>query len=85
MSVQCVAVASQKFTVPVVTGVVPDATVAVSVTRLSETTVVTELPPEVIVRIVEAGASTVNVGPITDVPPAVTTTLPVVAPAGTDV
>jgi hypothetical protein len=74
MSVQCVAVASQKFTVPVVTGVVPDATVAVSVTRLGETTVVTEFPPEVIARVVEAATSTVKVGPVTDVPPAVTTT-----------
>ena len=52
MSVQCVAVASQKFTVPFVTAVEPDATVAVSVTTLGEATVVTGFPLEVTASVV---------------------------------
>jgi hypothetical protein len=44
MSVQYSAVASQKFTSPVVTGVVPAITVAVSVTTAPDATVVTALP-----------------------------------------
>jgi len=40
-------VASQKFTEPNGTGVVPETTVAVSVTTLPEATEVTEPPPEV--------------------------------------
>jgi S-adenosylmethionine/arginine decarboxylase-like enzyme len=47
MSVQYLAAASQKFTCPGVTGVVPVVTVAVSVTTLPEATVVMTLPPEV--------------------------------------
>jgi hypothetical protein len=47
MSVQYVTVASQKFTVPFVTAVAPDVTVAVSVTILPESTEVTGPPPEV--------------------------------------
>ena len=40
-------VATQKFTVPVVTAVAPDVTVAVSVTTLPGAIEVTGLPPEV--------------------------------------
>ena len=47
MSSQCAAVASQNFTAPGVTGVLPAVTVAVSVTALPHATVVTALPPEV--------------------------------------
>ena len=47
MSVQYAAVASQNFTSPGVTGVVPASTVAVRVTTLPEATVVTPAPPEV--------------------------------------
>jgi hypothetical protein len=47
MSVQDVTAASQKFTIPVVTAFAPDATVAVSVTKLGQFTEVTGLPPEV--------------------------------------
>jgi hypothetical protein len=61
MSVQYVAVASQKSTVPVATFVAPDATVAVSVTALPEATVVTELPPEVTASEVVVSAITGNV------------------------
>jgi hypothetical protein len=53
MSVQLLAVASQKFTCPGVTGVEPASTVAVSVTTLPEATVVTVLPAEVTARVVE--------------------------------
>ena len=42
------AVASQKFTWPTVTGVDPARTVAVSVTTLPDATVVTERPPAAI-------------------------------------
>jgi hypothetical protein len=49
MSVQYVAAASQKVTCPMVTGVVPAVTVAVSVTTLPEEIVVTALPAEVVV------------------------------------
>jgi hypothetical protein len=51
-SSQCAAVASQKFTTPGVTGVVPAATVAVSVTTVPDATVVTALLPLVIVSVV---------------------------------
>ena len=44
--------ASQKFTWPTVTGVLPANTVAVKVTTLGEATVVTALPPEVTVKVV---------------------------------
>ena len=47
MSVQYAAVASQKFTWPCFTAVVPALTVAVSVTRLPALTEVTTTPPEV--------------------------------------
>jgi hypothetical protein len=50
--VQNVAVASQKFTVPLVTALVPDTTVAVSVTTLFEATEVTGIPPEVTAKVV---------------------------------
>jgi hypothetical protein len=49
MSVQNAALASQKFTWPCFTALVPASTVAVSVTRLPALTVVTTTPPEVIV------------------------------------
>jgi hypothetical protein len=52
MSVQYVAAASQKVTCPMVTGVVPAVTVAVSVTTLPEEIVVTALPAEVTPRVV---------------------------------
>jgi hypothetical protein len=52
MSVQYVTVASQKFTCPIVSAVVPALTDAVSDTTLPEATVVTELPPEVTARLV---------------------------------
>jgi len=52
MPVQYVAVASQKFTVPVVTAVVPEVTVAVSFTTLGQFTEVTGLPPEVTASVV---------------------------------
>jgi hypothetical protein len=45
-SVQYVAAASQKLTVPLVTAADPDATVAVRFTKLPEATVVVGLPPE---------------------------------------
>jgi hypothetical protein len=51
-SVQDFAVASQKFTWPTVTGVLPAVTAAVSATTLPEAIVVTALPPEVTVRVV---------------------------------
>jgi hypothetical protein len=58
--VQYVAVASQKFTVPVVTCVDSEATVAVSETALVDATVVTGLPFEVsasvVVELVIAGS-----------------------------
>jgi hypothetical protein len=52
-------VATQKFTCPTVTGVVPAIIVAVSVTALPEATEVTALPAEVIARVlvVAAGAA----------------------------
>jgi hypothetical protein len=56
MSSQYVAVASQKFTRPGVTGVEPATTVAVSVTTAPEATVVTALPPDVTPRVVVVGA-----------------------------
>jgi hypothetical protein len=56
MSVQYAAVASQKFTCPVVTKGVPAFTVAVNVTTLPEATVVTTLPPEVAARVVTVAA-----------------------------
>jgi hypothetical protein len=52
MSVQNAAVASQKFTVPFVTAVEPDKTVAVNVTWLGDATEVTRLPPEVTASVV---------------------------------
>ena len=51
MSSQCAAEASQKVTVPRVTGVVPATTVAVSVTTDSAATVVTAEPPLVTARL----------------------------------
>jgi hypothetical protein len=51
-----VAVASQKFTCPVVTFVEPEVTVAVRVTTLPDATVVTVLPPELIARVVVVAA-----------------------------
>jgi hypothetical protein len=56
MSVQCAADASQKFTCPVVTAVVPVFTVAVSVTTLLDATVVTVLPPDATARVVVVAA-----------------------------
>jgi len=49
--------------------------------------IVTQSPtaPEVGDRVVMLGATTVNDTPLLAIPPTVTTTLPVVAPAGTDV
>lgn len=44
--------ASQKFTWPVVSCVIPVVTVAVSTTTLPAVTVVTALPPEVTARVV---------------------------------
>jgi hypothetical protein len=62
MSVQDIAVASQKFTSPTVTGVVPAVTVAVNVTTLPDVTVETALPPEVTVKVVTVAAiATVDV------------------------
>jgi hypothetical protein len=52
VSSQWVAAASQKFTWPTVTGVIPAFTVAVSVTTLPETTVVTTLPSELTASVV---------------------------------
>jgi len=49
---QYAAEASQKFTWPTVTGVLPAKTVAVKVTTLGEATVVTALPPEVTAKVV---------------------------------
>lgn len=50
--VQCVAVASQKFTTPRVTGVDPDLTVAVKVRTVPTGTELAAVPPEVIDRVV---------------------------------
>jgi hypothetical protein len=61
MSVQYVAEASQKLTVPEVTAAAPAVTVAVKVTALLEATLVTALPPEVT-------ASVMVVGPDCDQP-----------------
>jgi hypothetical protein len=55
-SVQEAADASQKLTVPVVTAVLPDFTVAVKVTTLPESTVVTAPLAEVIARVVVVAA-----------------------------
>src|ERR1017187_9670030 len=64
MSVQYIAAASQKFTCPIVTGVVPAFTVAVSVTTLPAATVVTVLPPDVTARVVvAAGAAQARTAP----------------------
>jgi hypothetical protein len=52
MSVQCAAVASQKFTWPAVTTVPPAFTVAVSVTTVPVTTVETVPPPDVTAKVV---------------------------------
>jgi hypothetical protein len=52
MSVQYAAVASQKFTWPVVTGALPEVTVAVSVTAVPEITDVTAVPRELTLRVV---------------------------------
>jgi hypothetical protein len=56
MSVQYVAAASQKFTCPITTAADPDFTIAVSVTTLPESTVVTVLPADVIAKAVEVSA-----------------------------
>jgi hypothetical protein len=52
MSVQAFAEASQKATCPIVTGVEPALTAAVSVTTVPEPTLVTGVVPEAIVRVV---------------------------------
>src|SRR5580704_10981245 len=57
MSVQNLAVASQKLTWPGVTGVPPVMTVAVRVTTLPCATVVTTFPPEVTDSVVIVGAA----------------------------
>ena len=56
MSVQYFAVASQKFTCPVVTAVDPAVTVAVSVTTVPEVTVVTGPDAEVTTSVVVVDA-----------------------------
>ena len=56
MSRQYAAVASQKFTCPVVNDVVPDVTVAVSVTTVPDVTVVTGLPAAVIASLIAVDA-----------------------------
>lgn len=55
MSVQYVAEASQKLTVPEVTAALPAVTVAIKVTALPETTLVTALPPEVTDSVMAVG------------------------------
>jgi hypothetical protein len=62
MSVQNLAVASQKSTWPGVTGVPPAITVAVKVTTLPGATVVTTFPPEVTDSVVAAGAAAAHAG-----------------------
>jgi hypothetical protein len=52
ISAQATALASQKFTRPGVTGVVPVRTVAVRITAVPEFTVVTEAAPDVTARVV---------------------------------
>jgi hypothetical protein len=61
MSAQLVAVASQTFTCPTVTGADPATTVAVNVTTLPEVTVDTTLPPEVIAKVVVVGVATAGI------------------------
>ena len=56
MSVQYVAVASQKLTCPTEIAEAPAFAAAVGVTTVPETTVVTALPPEVIVSVVVVAA-----------------------------
>ena len=56
MSVQYVAVASQKFTCPAVNEVVPAVTVAVSVTTVPDVTVVTWLPAAVTASVIAVDA-----------------------------
>src|ERR1039457_3906845 len=56
MSVQYVTVASQKLTCPTEIAEAPEFAAAVSVTTVPETTVVTALPPEVIVSVVVVAA-----------------------------
>jgi len=55
-------VASQKFTVPGVTAVPPDWTVAVSVTTVPEVTAVTGAPAEVTARVVVVAAGLARAG-----------------------
>ncbi len=62
MSSQYFAEASQKLTLPVVTGVVPAVTVAVRVTTVPEATVDTALPLDVMVRVVVVGAAVATAG-----------------------
>ena len=62
MSVQYVAVASQNFTCPIVAGVVPAITVAVNVTTLPDSTVVTAPPPDVTARVVVVAAGAAQAG-----------------------
>src|ERR1700678_977907 len=62
MSVQNLAVASQKLTWPGVTGVLPAITVAVRVTTLPGATVVTAFPPEVTDSVVIVGAGAAHAG-----------------------
>jgi hypothetical protein len=62
MSSQYFAVASQKLTRPVVTGVVPAVTAAVRVTTVPEATVETALPFEVMVSVVVVGAGVAEAG-----------------------
>ena len=56
MSMQYAAVASQKFTCPVVNDVVPAVTVAVSVTTVPDVTVVTGPPAALIVSVIAVDA-----------------------------
>src|SRR5277367_4255464 len=62
MSVQNLAVASQKLTCPGVTGVLPAITVAVRVTTLPGATVVTAFLPEVTDSVVTVGAGAAHAG-----------------------
>jgi hypothetical protein len=65
MSVQYVAAASQNFTCPIVTGVIPAITDAVNVTTLPDATVVTVVPADVTasVVVVAAGAAQARTAP----------------------
>jgi hypothetical protein len=60
--VQCFAVASQKLTCPVVTGLPLEVTVAVSATVFPATTLLTALPPAVMAIFVVVGAGAAKAG-----------------------